>query len=88
MFEEWCEERNIDETLASMSDADIDSNVARFLHKVVKDGKTPYHPILSTRLLFPFSIFLKENGRPDVNFFQSPVFDRLRKSFDARMKAL
>ena len=52
VFEEWCEERNIDESLASMSDADINSNVARYVHEVVKkDGKTPYPPNS------PFSVF-------------------------------
>ena len=89
VFEEWCEERNIDESLTSMNDADINSNVARFVHEVVKkDGKTPYPPNSLYQIVVSIQRFLKDNGRPDVNFFESPVFDRLRKSLDARMKAL
>ena len=85
VFEEWCEERNIDVSLASMSDVDINSNVARFVHEVVKkDRKTPYPPNSLYQIVVSIQHFLKENGRPDVNFLNYLS----SKSLDARMKAL
>lgn len=89
VFLEWCEERQVDETLTSMSNDDINDRVARFVHEVVKrDGETPYPPNSLYQIVVAIQRFLKENGRPEVNFFESPVFDKLRKSLDARMKQL
>ena len=90
IFQEWLEERKIDIPLVSMSDADLNQSIAHFVHEVVKrDGKTPYPPNSLYQIVVSIQRFLRENGRPDVGFFDNrPCFDTLRKSLDARMKEL
>ena len=51
------------------------------------DG-TPYPPNSLYQLVVSIQRHLRESGRPEVSFFDSPMFDTLRKSLDAWMKEL
>ena len=80
----------VSETIESMAETDINSHMARFVQEVRrKDGKD-YPASLLNNLVAAIERYLRENGRPEVNFYdqRNLAFDLLRKSLDARMKAL
>ena len=68
-----------------MTDAKLNDHEA-----VKKDGVTPYPPNPLYQIVVSFKHYLRENGRPDVCFCDSysSAYNTLRKSLDARMKAL
>ena len=60
-----------------------------FVHEVVKkDGETPYPPNSLYQIVVSIQCYLRENGRPEINFLESPHYDKLCKSLEARMKEL
>ena len=91
IFEAWCDERGIEASVTDMTDVELNNYVARFVHEAVKkDGVTPYPPNSLYQIVVLIQRYLRESGRPDVSFFDShsSAYDTLRKSLDARMKAL
>ena len=90
VWREWTQCRRVSETIESMEETDINSHMARFVQEVRrKDGKD-YPASSLNNLVAAIQRYLRENGRPEVNFYdqRNPAFDLLRKSLDARMKAL
>lgn len=88
VFEEWCNERDIRESLTDMTDTQLNSYISHFVHEAVKKDGLPYPPNSLYQLVVSIQRYLKENGRHEVLFFDQPVYDTLRKSLDARMKEL
>ena len=89
IFQEWCTERKIETQILSMSEDELNRYIARFVHEAVKkDGETPYPPNSLYQIVVAIQRFLRENGRPEINFFDQVAFDTLQKSLDARMKEL
>ena len=88
VFEAWCVERQCTSSVVDMSDKDLDSNISQFVHEAVKRDGTPYPPNSLYQVVVSIQRHLRESGRPKVSFFDSPMFDTLRKSLDARMKEL
>ena len=90
IWKDWCKCRGVYESIESMPDSDINKLMARFVQEVKrKDGKD-YPPSSLNNIVAAIQRHLRENGRPEVNFYDkhSAAFDLLRKSLDARMKAL
>ena len=85
VFEAWCVERQCIGSVVDMSDKDLDSNISQFVHEAVKRDGTPNSLY---QLVVSIQRHLGELGRPKVSFLDSPMFDTLRKSLDARMKEL
>ena len=55
-----------------MTDAELSKYVARFVHEAVKkDGVTSYPPNSLYQIVVSIQHYLRENGRPDVCFFDS-----------------
>ena len=88
VFETWCLERQCTGSVVNMSDKDLDNYISQFVHEAVKRNGTPYPPNSLYQLVVSIQQHLRESGRPKVSFFDSPMFDTLRKSLDARMKEL
>ena len=91
VFEAWCKERNTEKKVIEMTDKELNDHIACFVHEAVKkDGCTPYPPNSLYQIVASIQRHLEESGHPGVAFFneESPTFDILRKSLDARMKEL
>ena len=88
VLEVWCLERQCTVSVVDMSDKDLDNSISQFVHEAVKRDGTPYPPNPLYQLVVSIQQHLRESGRPEVSFFDSPMFDTLRKSLDGRMKEL
>ena len=90
VWKDWCKCRGVYESIESMPDNDINKLMARFVQEVKrKDGKD-YPPSSLNNMVAAIQRHPRENGRPEVNFYDKhcAAFDLLRKSLNARMKAL
>ena len=88
VLEVWCLERQCTVSVVDMSDKDLDNSISQFVHEAVMRDGTPYPPNPLYQLVVSIQQHLRESGRPEVSFFDSPMFDTLRKSLDGRMKEL
>ena len=80
MFQSWCDERGINRSVLELSEDELNQCIACFVHEAVKTyGHTPY-PLY--QIVVSIQRYLRENGRPQVSFFDehSPTYDTLHKS--------
>lgn len=87
---EWCQCRNISESILDIEERQINELMAQFVQEVRrKDGKE-YPPGSITSIVSAVQRFLRENGRPAVSFYdeKNDIYDLLRKSMDAKLKEL
>ena len=90
VFGDWSKERGIQKTLVEMTADEMNQYLSQFVHEAVKQDGSWYPPNSLYQLIAGLQRHLRESGRPEIAFFdeRSPVFDKLRKSLDARMKQL
>ena len=90
IFEDWSKERGVNKELVAMPADVMDTCLSQFVYEAVKQDGSPYPPNSLYQIIAGLQRHLRENGRPEIAFFdeRSPVFDKLRKSLDSRMKQL
>ena len=90
VWEDWCKARGIDKRIESLSAEDINNHTAHFVQEARKRNGEEYPAASLTNIVSAIQRYLRENGRPEVSFFDEKniQFDKLRKSLDAKMKDL
>lgn len=87
---EWCNARDIKETIVEMGENRINELMAHFVQEVRRKDGNEYPPGSLTNIVAAVQRYLRENGRPEVSFLddKNPTYDLLRKSLDAKLKQL
>lgn len=87
---EWCNARDIKETIVEMGENRINELMAHFVQEVRRKDGNEYPPGSLTSIVAAVQRYLRENGRPEVSFLddKNPTYDLLRKSLDAKLKQL
>ena len=90
VWKDWCKARGITSAIEDMSSTDINHHMAHFVHETRRRDGAEYPASSLVNIVSSIQRYLKENGRPDVSFYDEKNidYDHLRKSLDARMKDL
>ena len=98
VWKEWADERNskapanekVESDICKVSDVELRHWLAKFVVEVRKKATKGecYPPNTLYQLCCALLRYLRNNGRPALNFFEDPNFKHFQDSIDAEMKRL
>ena len=70
---EWCKARNIDESILTMDERNINELMARFVQEVRRKDGNEYPPSSLNCVVSAVQRYLRENGCPAVCFYDEMI---------------
>ena len=94
LWKEWRDDRNsrseeqIPSDICALSPHVLQRWLSRFVLEVRKKGGTEYHPDTLYHIVCGIMRFLRQNGKPEVDFLKEEAYADFRSTLDAEMKRL
>ena len=94
LWNEWRKERNsrteeqIPVDIVALSPAVLQRWLSRFVLEVRKKDSTAYPPDSLYHVICGIMRFIRQNGKPEVDFFKEQAYAEFRATLDAEMKRL
>ena len=73
VWKDWCKARGIASAIEAMSSTDINHHMAHSVHETRRRDGAEYPASSPVNIVSSIQRYLKENGRPDVSFYDENI---------------